>query len=183
MKEDLDGRGPSAFAPERHTTLKGLGAVRPTQSDGSGNRQSESIMKVIKTFTSRLTAQKLVPVTEVFDSLHWSVKRDIVRLCDFSDSPFEFEEQFRFFCENNPLFLPQVSAMLEKRSVKAKVVSTKPAEEGWCVEDSLEKTFDPDTRSDLAIHLSKVSGDESVHPIGTVKQIPLRQVLPFNLKR
>jgi len=103
-------------------------------------------------------------------------------LCDFADNAFEFEQNFRLFCLNNPLFLPQVSILLEKREVKAKITANDPVDEGWCVEDSLEEVFNPDTRTDVALHVIKTSGEEIQCKTGTVKKIPLRNILPYNLK-
>ena len=151
--------------------------------NGPANNPTEEVIRSVRSFTSKIQVVKTVPIVDAFMSLHPDVQRDLARLCDFADNPFEFEQQFRLFCESNPLFLKQVSDLLEKREVRVKIIASQPDEAGWCVEDRLEKVFAPDTRSDVELHLKKVSGDESRFPIDTVKKIPLRHILPYNLRK
>jgi hypothetical protein len=140
------------------------------------------IVSSVRRFSSQLTAIKSVPIQEAFSALHPTVRRDIVRLCDFADNAFEFEQQFRLFCESNPFFLAQVSMLLEKRKVKARITANEAVDEGWCVEDSLEDVFNPNTRSDVSLHILKSSGDQNLYKVGTIKKLPLRNILPYNLK-
>jgi hypothetical protein len=185
MRDDFDPEGKPAYAPviQRHPTLKGLGAVAPGLLPAVEEKGSEAISEAVSGFTSQLTAMKQVSAIEAFNALHPDVKRDLVRLCDFVDDPFEFDQQFRLFCLENRNFLAQISILLEKRIVRAKITTFEPADDGWCVEDRLEEIFNPSVRDDVSLHLSKTSGDESRYPVGTVKKIPLRNILPYNLKR
>lgn len=180
-KQNDNGIPMSLDAPFRNPTLKGLGVIAP-ESDPGHEDMTEVISGPVRSYTSRITAMKQVPITEVFNALHPDVRRDLARLCDFADNPFEFEQQFREFCETNPLFLAQTSILLEKRTVRARITTFQPVEDGWCVEDRLDKVFNPSVRDDISLHISKTSGDFSQYPPGTVKKVPLRNILPHNLK-
>ena len=182
MRDEFDNDGKPEPATQRHPTLKGLGAVATEVLPELEENPAEAISSPVRSFTSRITAMKQVSIMEVFNALHPDVKRDLVRLCDFAENPFEFEQQFRQFCETNPMFLAQISILLEKRTVKARITTFQPPEDGWCVEDRLDKVFNPAVRDDIALHLTKTSGDESQYPVGMVKKVPLRNILPHNLR-
>lgn len=124
---------------------------------------------------------KLTNVIDIFNGLHPTVKRDLVRVSDLAHSPGEFNKLFREFCATNPLLLQQVSNMYYQREVKAKITVSGDPDSGWCILDELQHTLR--TEGEIELWAQKTSGDFTQNAEGARKPIPLRNIIPHNLTR
>lgn len=161
--------------PSLSTALPGSSGIvappkAPAQLSASVREASQNVIKYISVF-------------DAFMGLPPDLQRRIVRLCDFADDPFAFDEQLKLNISENAFFLPRLNDWLLQRPLRVKILRTDAPDDGWLIEEvNLADVIKMDLRYEI-LSVRKVSGDSKRFPIGSVHKVPLYNILPFNLRK